>query len=446
MTHDTRLPEGTMTALATGEMSLEDFDREFRALLAGRADEHEADDALSLTPARQKLLALAAWASAQAWPGKSGTTDINALRAILAVAYRANKLAVAVSQYDLSEWIDVSNRTAWNAIKRLERRGVLRVPNHGRCPKCKAGKVVLKHRGRGGKRWPFYGCDRFPECDYSEKRDASLALTYQLVSQEASHNYVIHDRILSSVLAKYDVDSRQIPDAFRTARGLSKGALPLIDHLDANHPRTVAYFVKVMHPKRSRASIYRYLKELTEYSVARKVEGGWILGEYDLEALAVTLDTVGAREAKRRYNEKRRENLKAARESMEATHAEGVSQAGIQAREGTMVSKTGTPVRRDRGTAISQRGTQPVSGDHGQHLPIEQGQGVGRNTPGLLADDRPRFSVGGMGLGTQQESREAACLGCGQVQTFSAPNLRPYSCAYCKGKFEFVDELATMAA
>jgi hypothetical protein len=45
-----------------------------------------------------------------------------------------------------------------------------------------------------------------------------------------------------------------------------------------------------------------------------------------------------------------------------------------------------------------------------------------------------------MGNGT--EEREAACLGCGQVQTFSVLDLRSHSCAHCKGKFEFVDELA----
>jgi hypothetical protein len=53
-----------------------------------------------------------------------------------------------------------------------------------------------------------------------------------------------------------------------------------------------------------------------------------------------------------------------------------------------------------------------------------------------------------MELGSRyaDQEREAACLGCGQVQTFSAPDLRPYSCAYCKGKFEFVDELVMAVA
>jgi hypothetical protein len=400
--------------------------------------EHDSDIP-TLTPARREILTLATWANDQAWPGKSGTTDLHAFRAILAVAYTANKRVVAVSQYDLSEWIDVSNRTAWNALQRLQSRGVLSVPNHGRCPKCRVGKVVLKHRGRGGKHWPFYGCDRFPECDHSEKRDANLALTYRLVTEKASHIYVIHDKATSSpVMAKYDAELRQIPDAFRTPRGLSKGALPLIDHLDANRPQKVSALVRATNPKRSRATVYRYLKELGEYGIARKVAGGWILGEYDLDALAVKLDTTGAREAKRRYNEKRREDLKAALESTEAPRAQGVPEARIQAREGAMVPKTGTPVRPDGGTTISQRSAQPLPRDHGQRLPVEQGQGMGRHTPDLFPDDRPRLSVGGNELGNGTKEREAACLGCGQVQTFTAPDLRPYSCAYCKGKFEFV--------
>jgi hypothetical protein len=49
-------------------------------------------------------------------------------------------------------------------------------------------------------------------------------------------------------------------------------------------------------------------------------------------------------------------------------------------------------------------------------------------------------------LGNGRVEREAACLGCGQVQTFSARDLRPYSCTYCKSKFEFLDELVMAVA
>jgi len=76
-----------------------------------------------LTQTRKSVLALAAWAEAQEWPN---ATDLFAYRAFLDVAYRANTLFVGMSQYQLAEAIGVSNRTAWTAIGRLERRGLLK--------------------------------------------------------------------------------------------------------------------------------------------------------------------------------------------------------------------------------------------------------------------------------------------------------------------------------
>ena len=35
----------------------------------------------------------------------------------------------------------------------------------GTCPQCGIGTVVTKHARRG--RRPFWGCDRYPECDYA---------------------------------------------------------------------------------------------------------------------------------------------------------------------------------------------------------------------------------------------------------------------------------------
>jgi hypothetical protein len=71
---------------------------------------------------------------------------------------------------------------------------------------------------------------------------------------------------------------------------------------------------------------------------------------------------------------------------------------------------------------------------------------MGRDPARILPDDRTKQSVGGMAVGYGAEEREAACVGCGQVQTFSAPDLTPYSCAHCHGRFEFIDELATAVA
>jgi Zn finger protein HypA/HybF involved in hydrogenase expression len=42
--------------------------------------------------------------------------------------------------------------------------------------------------------------------------------------------------------------------------------------------------------------------------------------------------------------------------------------------------------------------------------------------------------------------RDAACVNCGNIVSLSAPDLRPYSCAHCHGKFEYVDEMVLAVA
>jgi hypothetical protein len=72
---------------------------------------------------REKILALMAWAEAQKW---RNATDYYAYRAFLDVAYKANTLVVGMSQYQLGEAIGVWNKTAWEIIRRLKRRGLLK--------------------------------------------------------------------------------------------------------------------------------------------------------------------------------------------------------------------------------------------------------------------------------------------------------------------------------
>jgi hypothetical protein len=79
-----------------------------------------------LTPTRQTIIAMMAWADALDWAGKSGGTDLYAYLAFLGVAYRANTTYVGMSQYQLGELIGVSNKTAWRSMRRLERRGLIK--------------------------------------------------------------------------------------------------------------------------------------------------------------------------------------------------------------------------------------------------------------------------------------------------------------------------------
>jgi hypothetical protein len=138
-----------------------------------------------LTQTRKSVIALAAWAETQKW---RNATDLYAYRAFLAVAYKANKLFVGMSQYQLAEAIGVSNRTAWNAIGRLEGRGLLK-------------REVLQS---------------------DVTHDKPLALSYLLVEPDVLQTYVTHGSYpLNGLESRRNATS--VPDLFR-GKGLTTGA------------------------------------------------------------------------------------------------------------------------------------------------------------------------------------------------------------------------------
>jgi predicted transcriptional regulator len=231
----------------------------------------------------------------------------------------------------------------------------------------------------------------------------------------------------------------------------------------------------------SKSTIREALLRLESFGLALKKDGAWYRVEVELDALAIEYGIADYRATKKEKHAEQRAKrmydlglgdrleyhrkhdlvgegrnatvdehspaLVNAQQPKEDASEEGLPQARIQTREGAVVSTAGTAVRADGRAALSERSAEPLSSDHGQRIPVESGSEVGRDTADLLADDGARQSVGGMGMGWERpEEREAACLDCGAIQTFSAPDLRPYSCAHCKGKFVFVDELATVAA
>jgi len=58
----------------------------------------------------------------------------------------------------------------------------LPIPTGKRCPKCQAGELIQR-RGKFGR--PFYGCDRYPKCDYIVN-DLAQADSYEPVAEAAA--------------------------------------------------------------------------------------------------------------------------------------------------------------------------------------------------------------------------------------------------------------------
>jgi hypothetical protein len=94
-----------------------------------------------------------------------------------------------------------------------------------------------------------------------------------------------------------------VPDAFRTAQGLPKTALLLLDYLD--EPRTTRELMALSGKVRS--TILRNLKPLEEYRLVVNKDGRWSKTDRSLDEVARELRTEGATERQRAYNREQRE-------------------------------------------------------------------------------------------------------------------------------------------
>ena len=236
----------------------------------------------------------------------------------------------------------------------------------------------------------------------------------------------------------------RVPDLFKSRDGLSKAALRVYEALDLTQAQKAAELARKL--KRNRSSVGRQLKQLANFGLAAKVDNKWLKLDADLEKLAEEQGTAEAVERTRAYNESLREGYRAYLKRKGNPSAEGPHENDVQPRKGEMVSEAGAALRNDGARALPERGAEPISSGDGRGVPAERVETLGHNPSSVLPNARARQSIGGMAMGKYAEEREAACEGCGNTLSFSAPDLRPYSCADCHGKFVFVDELAMVAA
>jgi DNA-binding MarR family transcriptional regulator len=388
---------GTMADIAAGLAVFEDEDE---------------DDERPLTATRRTVLAMLAWALEDGWPGRGGATDFYAYRAFLNAAYRANKLIVGMSQYQLALAIGKNSSTAWRVIRRLERRGLIEAQGDG-------------HR----RTTPRSG-------------EKLLAGSYLLTEAPNRHRRITLPYSPSFVMA---VSNADMPAAFRTKDGLSTARRRLYEALDVTQARTAAEIAGSL--KRDPSTIRKALKDLEGSDLARRTPDGWVKGNADLQEVAKDLRTTGAEKRQRDYYDRLREGYRAFLQRKDGEHEEGLPAQDLQPERAEVVSRAGASVAPDERTGLREARSQPVQHADGPGVPAPLlGERRSDLTPpvrdeaGRRAVSLPRSNR--VTEWTPPPSYPAYCVGCGAQQDFSAPDLRPYSCAYCGGAFEWVDELA----
>jgi hypothetical protein len=217
----------------------------------------------ALTNTRREILAAFAWAQGQPWPGRAGTYNRLGYRAVLLIAYRVNRTTdLDISVREFGEAIGTrSLATASAVLRRLV-------------------EAVLLTRRPG---------ETF---DDPYVYDLVLRKWNTLPLPPIEKHSLFH--LCNTPL---------VPDAFRTAQGLPKTALLLLDYLD--EPRTTRELMALSGKVRS--TILRNLKPLEEYRLVVNKDGRWSKTDRSLDEVARELRTEGATERQRAYNREQRE-------------------------------------------------------------------------------------------------------------------------------------------
>jgi DNA-binding MarR family transcriptional regulator len=372
----------------------------------------DEDEEHPLTATRRTVLAMLAWALEDGWPGRGGATDFYAYLAFLNAAYRANKLIVGMSQYQLALAIGKNSSTAWRVMRRLERRGLIEAQGDG-------------HR----RTTPRSG-------------EKPLAVSYLLMEALNRHRRITHGTSLpSSFEAKSNAD---MPDAFRGRGGFSTSRRRSYDALDYERAQTAEELAGKL--KRDPSTIRKILKGLEKSHLARRTPDGWVKGDADLEEVARDLRTAGAGKRQRAYYESLRKGYLAFLQHKDGAGEERLPAQDVQPERPEVVSRAGAAVSGDERTGLREAGPQPVQHADGPRVPptvLGERRPDLASPPGREARRQALQLPRGEGVTWEPPAKHpATCVGCGQVQDFSAPDLRPYSCAYCGGKFKWVDDLA----
>jgi hypothetical protein len=133
----TKVPDGTIEALATGEVRFEELPREWQAILNGESDTSESTTVvvdsdipppLKLTKDRQRILAEVEWVNSQPWAGTGGAYNRLGYLAFLGVAWRVNRLFdLGMSVREFGERIGTKSiATAHRVLWRILNLGLVR--------------------------------------------------------------------------------------------------------------------------------------------------------------------------------------------------------------------------------------------------------------------------------------------------------------------------------
>jgi predicted transcriptional regulator len=211
------------------------------------------------------------WAESHPWPGRTGSTDRVVFLALCDRMQSERKTPFRASIRELAELGGINKETAYNAIRRLFTRGIVRPEG---------------------------------KCEYTRANHYSLAVPVEGASEKCELRTLSH----TWVYASHTVRTTHLKsiDAFHT-RALGKTALMLCDLLRAHGLLTVRdiSLLSGKHP----STIRRSLRRLWEHGIANCDKRGWWaleVNDENYQNVALSHGTLGAGEERRRKHEEQR--------------------------------------------------------------------------------------------------------------------------------------------
>jgi predicted transcriptional regulator len=288
----TKLPDGTMDALASGELRFEDLPQEWQDYLDGKSvlpeqssdvavllgskvdelDEDDKEELAKITKDRQRILIEVEWANSQPWPGNGGAYNRLGYLAFLGIAFRVNRLFdLGVSVREFGELIGTKSKATANAV-------IWRILKLG---------LVRKREDTE----PIEGIRTVPYRYDLQLQGGRFRDTHT----NYSHPYLYENVPSPSLL---------VPDAFWTKDGLSKASLRMYEALDSERYQKRGELAKKL--KRTPRSASRLLENLFSAGLAESSKEGWRRTNFDPEELAKEYGTSGIRVKLHAYNGEQR--------------------------------------------------------------------------------------------------------------------------------------------
>jgi len=256
----------------------------------------------SKSDVRPTLAGLKAWMAVHQWKGTGGSTDVLVLGHLLGLAIEHGRVrSIGASVRQVAEQVGVSHPTALRSLRHLHQLGVIR-----REPREDA-ENLNGYEGPLANRYAITVPPFSSEVEERAWREGSMKPSSVWEMNQSDPGGCENVRL---VHLPHNISAAH--DAFRHG-ALSKAKYRVLSLL-GEEPLSARQVSNLLGRAKGAplSGTYGHLRVLTDLGLATKVEGGWVVGDLDLDVIAEQFGTTGKAERQRVEHNKSRDRAQKA--------------------------------------------------------------------------------------------------------------------------------------